>query len=71
MGVSKSLGQDYVIFSSNTGSTEGLKLLKKAKDKYNLPIVTECMGISQIPIIEKYADVMRFMGYMLQMHYKK
>jgi 3-deoxy-7-phosphoheptulonate synthase len=38
---------------------EALKLLKKASEKYKMPIVTECMEISQIKLIEKYADIIQ------------
>ena len=37
---------------------EGLKLMNQAGAKYNLPIVTEVMSISQIDIVGKYADIL-------------
>ena len=36
---------------------DGLKLLRRAADKYNLIVITEVMQISQIDIIEKYTDI--------------
>ena len=36
---------------------EGLKYLKEAGDKYGLPVVTEIVDSSLIPIMEKYVDV--------------
>lgn len=36
---------------------EGLKLMRKAADKYNLLVITEVMEASQIPLIEEYADI--------------
>ena len=36
---------------------EGLKLLRKAADKYNLLVITEVMESSQIDLIEKYTDI--------------
>ena len=36
---------------------EGLKLIRKAADKYNLLVITEVMEISQIKIIEEYSDI--------------
>lgn len=38
---------------------EGLKLLRDAADKYDLLVVTEVMDAAQIPIVEKYADVLQ------------
>jgi 3-deoxy-7-phosphoheptulonate synthase len=38
---------------------EGLKLLKEASDKFKMPVVTECMEISQMPLIEKYAGMIQ------------
>jgi 3-deoxy-7-phosphoheptulonate synthase len=38
---------------------EGLKLLRKAADKYNLKVITEVMDKSQIPLVEKYADILQ------------
>ena len=36
---------------------EGLKLLRKAADKYNLLVITEVMESSQIKLIEEYTDI--------------
>lgn len=36
---------------------EGLKLMRKAADKYGLLIITEVMESSNIDLIEKYADI--------------
>lgn len=36
---------------------EGLKYLKEAGEKYGLPVVTEIVDSSLIPIMEKYVDV--------------
>ena len=36
---------------------EGLKLLRKAGDKYNLLVITEVMEISQIKMIAEYTDI--------------
>lgn len=36
---------------------EGLKLLRKAADKFNLLVITEVMEISQIQLIEEYTDI--------------
>jgi 3-deoxy-7-phosphoheptulonate synthase len=36
---------------------EGLKLLRKAGDKYKLLVITEVMEISQIQLIEEYTDI--------------
>jgi 3-deoxy-7-phosphoheptulonate synthase len=38
---------------------DGLKLLRKAADKYELLVVTEVMDASQIPLVEPYADVLQ------------
>jgi len=38
---------------------EGLRYLRDAADKYHLLVVTEVMDASQIPIVEKYADVLQ------------
>ncbi len=37
----------------------GLDYLKKAGEKYNLPIVTEVMSIEQIKEVTKYADILQ------------
>jgi 3-deoxy-7-phosphoheptulonate synthase len=36
---------------------EGLKLIRKAADKYNLLVITEVMESSQIELIQEYADI--------------
>ena len=38
---------------------EGLKLIRKAADKYNLAVASEVMEINQIPLFLKYADVLQ------------
>lgn len=38
---------------------EGLRLLRKAADKYNLLVVTEILDGSQIDMIEEYADILQ------------
>jgi len=38
---------------------EGLKYLKEAKTKTGLPIITEIMDIRDMPLIEKYADILQ------------
>ena len=36
---------------------EGLKLMREAGDKFDMPIITEVMAVEQIPVVEKYADM--------------
>ncbi len=38
---------------------EGLKLLKLAKEKTGLPIVTEVMSVQQIELVSEYADILQ------------
>ena len=38
---------------------KGLELLKKAKDITKLPIVTEVLDTSDIPLVSKYADILQ------------
>jgi len=38
---------------------EGLQILLEARDRTGLPIVTEVMSPEELPIIEKYADVLQ------------
>lgn len=38
---------------------EGLKYLKEAKAKTGLPVITEIMDIRDLPLVEKYADVLQ------------
>jgi 3-deoxy-7-phosphoheptulonate synthase len=38
---------------------DGLRLLKSAADRHNLKLITEVMDISQIELIERYADILQ------------
>ncbi|MFA5165637.1 MAG: 3-deoxy-7-phosphoheptulonate synthase [Candidatus Omnitrophota bacterium] len=38
---------------------EGLKYLKEASQKTGLPVITEIMDIRDIPLLEKYADILQ------------
>ena len=38
---------------------EGLKMLRAASDRHDLKLITEVMEVSQIELIEKYADVLQ------------
>src|SRR5262245_19632849 len=38
---------------------EGLRLLKSAADRHNLKLITEVMDLSQIDLIERYADILQ------------
>src|SRR5215218_3208068 len=38
---------------------EGLRMLRGAADRHNLKVVSEVMDISQIALIEKYADILQ------------
>src|SRR3954447_18398784 len=38
---------------------EGLRLLKSAADRHNLKLITEVMDLSQIELIERYADILQ------------
>src|ERR671926_388153 len=38
---------------------EGLRLLRAAADRHNLKVVSEVMDLSQIELIEKYADILQ------------
>src|SRR5437868_13251189 len=38
---------------------EGLRLLKAAADRHNLKLVSEVMDISQLELIERYADILQ------------
>ena len=38
---------------------EGLRLLKKAREKTGLPIVTEVMNTTEVDLVEKYADILQ------------
>jgi 3-deoxy-7-phosphoheptulonate synthase len=38
---------------------EGLKLLRKAGDTFGLPVVTEAMTDSQVPVVAEYTDVIQ------------
>jgi 3-deoxy-7-phosphoheptulonate synthase len=38
---------------------EGLRLLRAAADRHNLKLITEIMDISQLALIERYADILQ------------
>ena len=38
---------------------EGLKLLREAGDEFGMPIVTEVMGVTDVDLIAKYADMVQ------------
>jgi len=38
---------------------EGLKLLKKAREKTGLPVVTEVMNTTDVELVEEYADIIQ------------
>ncbi|MBQ2645556.1 3-deoxy-7-phosphoheptulonate synthase [bacterium] len=38
---------------------DGLKIIKKVADKYNLAVISEIMEISQIPLMLKYCDILQ------------
>ncbi len=38
---------------------EGLRYLKEAREKTGLPIITEVMDIRDLPLIERYADILQ------------
>ena len=38
---------------------EGLKILREAGDKFNLPVVTEVMDTKLVKLVEKYADILQ------------
>lgn len=38
---------------------EGLKIIRKVADKYNLAVISEVMEISQIPLMLKYVDILQ------------
>ena len=38
---------------------EGLKMIRKYADKYNMAVTSEIMEISQIPLFEKYVDILQ------------
>jgi len=38
---------------------EGLQYLKEAREKTGLPVITELMDIRQLPLLEKYADIIQ------------
>jgi 3-deoxy-7-phosphoheptulonate synthase len=38
---------------------EGLKLLKKAREKTGLPVVTEVMNTADVELVEEYADIIQ------------
>jgi 3-deoxy-7-phosphoheptulonate synthase len=38
---------------------EGLKLLKKARENFGLPVVTEVMNTTDVELVEEYADILQ------------
>jgi len=38
---------------------QGLKFLRSAADEFKLKVVTEVMDLTQIPLVEKYADILQ------------
>lgn len=38
---------------------EGLKIIRKVADKYDMAVTSEVMEISQIPLFEKYVDILQ------------
>ena len=38
---------------------EGLKLLKKVRDKMGIPVVTEVMNTTEVELVEEYADILQ------------
>ncbi|MDR2709276.1 MAG: 3-deoxy-7-phosphoheptulonate synthase [Elusimicrobiota bacterium] len=38
---------------------KGLKILKAAGEKYRMPIVSEVMTVEQVPLLEKYCDIVQ------------
>ena len=38
---------------------EGLRLLRASADRHNLKLITEVMDISQLEMIERYADILQ------------
>ena len=38
---------------------EGLKLLKKAREKFDLPVVTEVMNTMDVELVEEYTDILQ------------
>jgi 3-deoxy-7-phosphoheptulonate synthase len=38
---------------------EGLKLLKKAREKFGLPVVTEVMNTTDVELVEEYVDILQ------------
>lgn len=38
---------------------EGLKLLKKAREKTGLPVITEIMSTTEVDIVEEYTDILQ------------
>jgi 3-deoxy-7-phosphoheptulonate synthase len=45
--------------SSKKQDKEKLKILKEAGDKFDLPIITEVTGISQVNFVKKHADIIQ------------
>ena len=38
---------------------EGLKLLKKAREKFGLPVITEVMNTTEVDLVEEYGDILQ------------
>ena len=38
---------------------EGLKLLREVGDEFKLPVVTEVVAVAEVPIVERYADMLQ------------
>jgi 3-deoxy-7-phosphoheptulonate synthase len=38
---------------------DGLKLLREVGDEFKLPVVTEVLAVSEVPIVERYADMLQ------------
>jgi 3-deoxy-7-phosphoheptulonate synthase len=38
---------------------DGLKLLREIGDEFKLPVVTEVVAVSEVPIVERYADMIQ------------
>ena len=38
---------------------EGLKLLKKAREKIGLPVITEVMNTTDVDLVEEYGDILQ------------
>jgi len=38
---------------------EGLKLLKKAREKFGIPVITEVMNTTEVDLVEEYSDILQ------------